>query len=532
MRNHESVPPNACGFAGTGCYPDPMTRLTALPTLLLTANLFAAGPRPADPPPDATPRPNVVLIIADDLGDGDLGCYGHPHVRTPNLDRLAAGGVKFTNAVLTTSSCSPSRSSILTGKYPHETDAEQLHWPLPAANETFSERLTDAGYFTAAVGKWHLGNAVKDRFDLVVEAGSGGFVLPTGPDGQPLAMTAGSNPSGCADWVPVLENRPRDKPFFLWLAALDPHRDYAPDTLPAPHAKVDPHTASDAVVPPFLPDEPAVRSDLALYMDEVTRLDGYVGAVLDELDRQGVADDTLVLFISDNGRPFPRCKTTLYDSGVKTPLLACWPGVTPAGSVCDRLVSSVDLSATILSVCGVNPLDDGRGVSFAPLLSEPRTPAGQWARGYAFAEKNWHDYDASGRAVRTERYKYIRNLDAEVPNTPPADAVRSPTFVTMVRMRQTGELMPGQAAIFTAPKPPEELYDLHADPHELTNLADDPDHADTLATLRDELDAWRSETHDPDPPLRSPDEFDRETGTVLPARARPRADKATMFPAP
>ena len=497
-----------------------MIRFAPFAALLLSANVFA----------EETPRPNVVLIIADDLGDGDLGCYGHPHVRTPNLDRLAADGVRFTNAVLTTSSCSPSRSSILTGKYPHETDAEQLHWPLPASNETFGERLSEAGYFTAAVGKWHLGNAVKDRFDLVVEAGSGGFVLPTGPDGTPREMTAGENPSGCADWVPVLKNRPRDRPFFLWLAALDPHRDYAPDTLPTPLTTGGPHDPADTTVPPFLPDTPAVRGDLALYMDEVTRLDGYVGAVLDELDRQGVADDTLVLFVSDNGRPFPRCKTTLYDSGVKTPLLARRPGVTPPGSTCERLVSAVDLSATILSVCGVDPLADGRGVSFAPLLSNPDTPAEDWARGFAFAEKNWHDYDASQRAVRTERFKYVRNLDAEVPNTPPADAVRSPTFVTMVRLRQAGKLTPEQASIFTAPKPAEELYDLAADPHELTNLADDPAHAGTLKTLREELDAWRAETHDPDPPLRSPDEFDREAGTVLPARARPRGDKATMFP--
>ena len=490
----------------------------------LFAALLLAPPAPAADAAD--PPPNVVLIIADDLGDGDLGCYGHPQIRTPNIDRLAAEGVRFTDAVLTISSCSPSRSSLLTGKYPHETDAEQLHWPLPARNETFSERLTEAGYFTAAVGKWHLGNQVKDRFDLVVEAGSGGFVLPTGPDGAPLEMTAGANPSGCADWVPVLKNRPRDKPFFLWLAALDPHRDYAADTLPDPHAPFAPHTAADAVVPPFLPDAPAVRRDLAAYMDEVTRLDGYVGAVLDELDRQGVADNTLVLFMSDNGRPFPRCKTTLYDSGVKTPLIARLPGATPPGTTCERLVSSVDVSATILDLCGAGPLEAGRGESFLPLMKGPAGPA---VRDFAFSEKNWHDYDASQRSVRTTDYKYIRNLAPELPNTPPADAVRSLTFQTMLQMRDAGELTAEQATIF-APGPAEELYDLTADPHELTNLAADPSHAAALAELRTELDRWREETADPSPPQRSPDEFDREKGTVLPARRRPRGDKATMFP--
>ncbi|NNJ28073.1 sulfatase family protein [Alienimonas chondri] len=467
---------------------------------------------------DAADPPNVVLIIADDLGDGDLGCRGHPHIRTPNIDRLATQGVRFTNAVLTISSCSPSRSSLLTGKYPHETDAEQLHWPLPASNETFSERLKAKGYFTAAVGKWHLGNAVKDRFDLVVEAGQGGFVLPTGPDGQPMKMTAGANPSGCEDWVPVLKNRPQDKPFFLWLAALDPHRAYEDDTIP------NPHTAADAVVPPFLPDVYGTRSDLAAYMDEVTRLDGYVGEVLAELDRQGVAENTLVIFMSDNGRPFPRCKTTLYDSGVKTPLIARLPGVTPAGTTSERLVSSVDVSATILDLCDAGPLKKGRGESFLPLLNDPAGPA---IREYAFSEKNWHDYDASQRSVRTTDYKYIHNLAPELPNTPPADAVRSPTFVAMRHLRES--LTPEQAAIFT-PGPAEELYDLSADPHELNNLAADPAHAAALNELRGALAQWRTDTADPSPPLRSPDEFDREEGTPLPARQRPRSNKATMFP--
>ena len=501
-----------------------MTPPTLRPALLaLACALPAAGAPAADAPAadGAGPPPNVVLFIADDLGDGDLGCDGHPHVKTPHIDRLAAGGVRFANAALTISSCSPSRASLLTGKYPHETDAEQLHWPLPAFNETFSERLKAAGYFTAAVGKWHLGDAVKDRFDLVVEAGSGGFVLPTGPDGAPREMTAGANPSGCADWAPVLKNRPRDRPFCLWLAALDPHRDYRPGTIP------EPHDGSDAVVPPFLPDVPAVRGDLAMYLDEVSRLDTYVGRVLDELDRQGVAGNTLVLFMSDNGRPFPRCKTTLYDSGIKTPLIARLPGAAPAGATCDRLVSSVDVSATILDLCEAGPLGDGRGVSFLPLLKNPAGPA---TRTHAFAERNWHDYDASQRAVRTTRWKYIRNLDAAVPNTPPADAVRSPTFAAMKRLRAAGKLTPAQAAIFAAPKPAEELYDLGADPYELHNLAADPTHASTLTDLRATLDAWRAETADPSPPLRSPDEFDRLEGAPLPARERPRADKAALFP--
>ena len=249
-------------------------------------------------------RPNVILIIADDMGREDCGAYGHPAIRTPNLDKLAREGMRFDRAFVTASSCSPSRSSLITGRYPHRTGAEELHQPLPRGQVTFVEKLKAAGYWTAAAGKWHLGNAVKDRFDVVREAGTAGFQLPSGPNRKPKArMTAdgaGSIQSGCDQWVPVLRDRPRDKPFFLWLAAFDPHRDYQEGTIPRPHRP------EDVVVPPYLPDLPEVRKDLALYYDEIARLDHYVGEVLAELERQGEAGNTIVLFLSDNGRPFPR----------------------------------------------------------------------------------------------------------------------------------------------------------------------------------------------------------------------------------
>jgi len=134
--------------------------------------------------PAADERPNIVLIIADDMNWDDCGAYGHPHIRTPNIDRLAAEGMKFERAYLTASSCSPSRSSIITGRYPHNTGAEQLHWPLPGESRTFVEELKASGYYTAAAGKWHLGDAVRNRFDVVHEASMAGFILPTpGADG-------------------------------------------------------------------------------------------------------------------------------------------------------------------------------------------------------------------------------------------------------------------------------------------------------------------------------------------------------------
>jgi N-sulfoglucosamine sulfohydrolase len=180
------------------------------------------------------PPPNVVLIIADDMAWDDCGAYGNPKVRTPHIDRLAREGMRFDRAFVTASSCSPSRSSILTGRYPHNTEAEELHWPLPPEQVTFVEKLKASGYWTAAAGKWHLGNAIKDRFHVVREAGASGFQLGTGKNVQARMSAEGSGAaqSGCDQWVPALRDRPRDKPFFLWLAALDPHRDYQPGTIP------------------------------------------------------------------------------------------------------------------------------------------------------------------------------------------------------------------------------------------------------------------------------------------------------------
>ena len=467
----------------------------------------------------APSRPNFILFIADDMAWEDCGAYGNKAVRTPNLDRLAREGMRFDRAFVTASSCSPSRSSLLTGRYPHSTDAEQLHWPLPKAQLTLAEKLKAAGYWTAAAGKWHLGNEVKDRFDVVHEAGTGGFQLQVGVDGKVKKMIAEKDESGCGQWVSTLQARPKDKPFFLWLAALDPHRDYQPNSVP------NPHRPADVVVPPYLPDAPDTRRDLALYYDEITRLDGFIGQVLAELERQGAAENTVILFISDNGRAFPRCKTTLYDSGIRTPLLVRWPAKVKPGGVCGSLVSTVDFGPTFLELVGLPAPSSFQGKSLAPLLTNPTARV----REHIFAEHNWHDYDAHKRAVRSERFKYIRNFDADLPNTPPADAVRSLTFQEMRRLRDAGKLSPAQLMPFQRPKPAEELYDVSADPHELRNLAGDPKHAATLAQLRAALATWQVETSDLASGVRAKDEFDRETGDPLPNRQRPRPTKAQLL---
>ncbi len=429
-------------------------------------------------------RPNFLVIIADDMACEDCGAYGHPHIKTPNIDQLAREGMLFERAFLTCSSCSPSRTSLLTGRYPHATGAAELHQPVPPDQVLVTTPLREAGYFTAAAGKWHLGAHVKSQFDVVREGGG----------------------DGAYDyWLPVLNERPKDKPFFIWLATTDPHRPYGPNRIPKPH------TPEDVIVPPYLPDVPEVREDLALYYDEIGRLDTWVGRVRGELIAQGVWDRTMVIFLSDNGRPFPRCKTTVLDSGVRTPLIIRFPGRIPAGSVSPRLVSAVDLAPTILELAGIKPGPSFQGLSFAKLLDDPTAKI----RDYVFSEHNWHDYQAYERSVRNERYLLIKNWLPQLPRTPPADAVRSPTYDAMKRLRDEGKLTPGQMEPFMVPRPEVELYDCENDPHNLTNLADRPEYATVKSELLKALQAWREQTGDSLPNRLTPDKFDRETGKPL-----------------
>jgi len=431
------------------------------------------------PVASAAERPNFVVFIADDMAWNDCGAYGHSKIRTPYVDQLARDGLRFDNAFLTCSSCSPSRSSMITGRYPHNTGAEQLHLPLPGQQVTFVERLKASGYYTASAGKWHLGKATMPKFDFV---------------------TAKMN-----QWVKTLQERPRDKPFFCWFAFTDPHRGYQKNTIPMPHKP------SDAIVPPFLPDNIETRRDLAAYYDEIARLDGVVGACVKELEKQNATRETVIVFLSDNGRPFPRCKTTVLDSGIKTPWIVKWPGRAKPGTTTDSLISSIDLAPTVLELAGVKIGPTFQGKSFASILSDPKAAT----RQYVFAEHNWHDFDDHQRAVRSSRFKYIRNSYTDIPLTPPADAVRSPTYNSMLTLHASGKLPKSQSICFAAPRPAEELYDLAADSYEMKNLAGDPAYAKTLTELRGVLDGWSKRTDDVVPQKRRPDGFHRVTGERL-----------------
>jgi N-sulfoglucosamine sulfohydrolase len=485
--------------------------------LLLLISVILSGV--GSPSAVAQAKPNLVLIIADDMNWDDCGAYGHPAIRTPNIDRLATEGLLFRHAYLTTNSCSPSRSSILTGKYPHNTGAEQLHWPLPKGSRTFAAELGRLGYYTAAAGKWHLGDDVRNHFSRIYEASTAGFVLPSGEDGVPPKMIA-AQPSGCEDWEQALEDRPRDKPFFMWLAALDPHREYKDGALDPPHS------AEDVIVPPHLPDTADVREDLRLYYDEIGRLDMYVGKVLAKLDEQKVADNTLILFISDNGRPFPRDKTSLYDGGIRTPWIVRWPWKIKPAQTTDALVSAVDIAPTFLELAGGASALTTEGMSFTKVLHDP----GSTLREYAFGEDHWHDYEDHARCVTTQRYKLIRNDYRDLAATPSADAGRGLSWQDMLKLKRADQLTKAQQACFLAPRPAWELYDLQRDPGELQNRIDDPAYNSVRERLTGALAKWTDKTGDFLPSRRTPDEFDRITGEPdHSVRVRPRPSKLQMF---
>ena len=429
--------------------------------LLLTALASGAVAQPT----------NILIFIADDQGEGDLSIYGHRSLRTPNIDRLGHEGLRFDNAFLTISSCSPSRSSILTGRYPHSTGAEDLHMPLPADQQTIARRLRAEDYYNMAVGKWHLGDAEKKHWDVVVDC-----------PGRETGVQA----------VKALSERPQERPFFFWVASKDPHRPFDENAITKPH---DP---ADVVVPPYLPDHPLVRRDLALYYDEVTRFDSHVGEIVAELERQEVLDKTLIVYMSDNGMPFPRAKTTLYDAGIRTPMLVRLPGTVPAGSVQKGLFSVVDLAPTLLDVAGYE-LDSTQGMSRADMFRDAQAP-GPHA---IYAEANWHDFEQFTRAVRTERFLLIRNYYWQKPLWNSVDSINSITWKGYLQMQRLGRLTEAQEFIFLEPRPYEELYDLQVDPVSLRNVAGNASYRVELNRLRALLDNWRV-----------------ETGDVMPARPR------------
>jgi N-sulfoglucosamine sulfohydrolase len=239
-------------------------------------------------------------------------------------------------------------------------------------------------------------------------------------------------------------------------------------------------------------------------------MDSYMGEVMAELKNQGVDENTLVIYISDNGRPFPRAKTRMYDSGIKTPFIVRWPAKLKKGTT-EALVSSIDIAPTFCELAGAYISETFQGFSFVPVLENYKNET----RAYIASEHNWHDYQAHERAVRNHKYLYIRNAFPELNASPPADAVRSITYQEMIKMYKAGELNENQLDCFIEPRTAEELYDVVNDPYQLHNLAENPEYAEALDKMRKLLEHWIIEFDDKIRENPSPDTFDRWTGERL-----------------
>lgn len=411
------------------------------------------------PPPD---QPNILLIICHDLGR-HLPCYGVPGLETPNIDRLAAAGAMCTRYFATAPLCSPSRGCLLTGCYPHTNGLMGLvnrGWDMPDHTPTLAQLLRDAGYVSYLFGLHH---EKKDPRRMGYD-----HVPPArGPNHAETVLPS------VAEFLHGAREATRGSPFLAVAGLSEVHRPF----------KQERYTAADpaaVAVPAYLPDHPGVREDLADLAGLVHAVDDALGTVLDALTDTGLDRRTLVLLTTDHGIAFPRAKSTLYDAGIGTALLARWPGVIPSGAAVDALLSNVDLLPTLLAAAGREIPAHVQGRSFWPLL------LGEAGTGdeAVFAEKTYHDAYDPKRAVRTDRWKYIRNFEPGPELVLPADIAASPSAAAV-------------ADVAERPRADEELYDLQADAWERHNLAQDLKHGATVGEMRGRLLRWMEETGDP-----------------------------------
>ena len=430
----------------------------------------------------ATSRPNIVLILSDDHSYPFLGCYGDLVLRTPNFDRFAASGMRFDRGFTTAPQCVPSRTSLLTGRSPIAARMGRFNAPLPPDIPTLPEWLRPMNYYTGICRRhFHLDGS------------------PVGPVSEKLygAMRTFDRRVDFLDLDSpraetrnkldaFFEQRPKDRPFFLWVNFNDPHHPWDRNALsPA-------HDPAKIPIPRYLPDLPGVRGDLARYYDEIGRMDEEFQWVLDALDRRGLAANTLVLFMGDNGLAFPSGKGSLHDPGLHVPLLVRWPGVVKPGTVTRELISGEDIPVTLLAAAGGVAPKECTGRSFLPLL---RSESYQ-GRDYIFGERSTHSaptvYDekttAAGwdlsRCIRSQRYKLIYNCTPHM-RYEPVNSAGEAYWREMVAAHERGQLAREFETLYFNPKRPIiELYDLEKDPAELTNLAGRPEMAEIERELK------------------------------------------------
>ena len=483
-------------------------------------------------------RPNILLIMADDMGYSDIGCYGSEIV-TPNIDRLAANGLSFRNFYNNAKSC-PTRASLLTGLYNHEAgmgsgamNAYEVIKPGPYQGflnknrVTIAEVLKSAGYATYMSGKWHLGERKEvwplqrgfDKYFGLISGVSSYFEIVQEPT---LRVMANGNES----WNPPPDNfymtqalsdtavaylkshfkNEKKKPFFLYFCTDDPHRSLPFDSWPGPnpfgnrkegYPGVTPvvFDPDSVIVPYFLPDIPACRAELAQYYQAISRLDQGVGKLISFLKDADKYENTLIIYISDNGIAFPGAKTTLYDPGMKLPCIVKLPVEENKGKLTDAMVSWVDITPTILDYAGGLPSDNEfQGRSFKKILENPGK-IDDWDEVYA--SHSFHEITMyyPMRVVRTKKFKMIWNIAYKLDYPFAWDLYESSTWQGL---RAIGSIYLGTRMIENFIHRAEfELYDLENDPEELVNLSSVPHYAGILEALKVKIKDFQKRTGDP-----------------------------------
>ena len=441
-------------------------------------------------------RPNVLLVLSDDHSVPHVGAYGDLNCQrlnlTPSLDAFAAQGMRFTRAYTASPQCAPSRTAIFAGRSPIGMAATRFGQPARAGTPLMTDLLRAAGYWVGLDGRHqHLDGQINDPPHVIAaqeEKGVRGaqfesrfdhFVRGARTKGEALARVP-------ALFGSVLDKVPAGKPFFLYFGFSQPHRPWGDD-----HEGINP---AELKLPADWPDLPEVQLDYARYLAELRDLDTGFGSIMNVLEQRGLAKNTLVIFMGDNGEALLRGKGTLHTRGLNVPLMVRWPALVRSGSVSDRLISGEDLAPTILRAAGLAPDQGMTGQDFTPLL------LGQSFAGRAqvFAERGWHfgpitrtdGFDLS-RSVVTPRYNFIYNAIPERSYTPVDMATRNVAWDATKAAHAAGRLRPEHARIyFQNPRPVFELYDLENDPFELNNLAGQASVSAIEQDLRERLDRW------------------------------------------
>lgn len=457
-------------------------RWAALCGLVWVGGVFALASNSARGETNGTAgeRPNVLWISVEDMSP-NLGCYGDRQARTPRIDAFAKEGVRYTGAFATAPVCSPSRSCLITGMYATSLGTQRLRsqFPIPASFLPFTAALRAAGYYCS--------NNVKTDYNV---ANEGAFV-----------RAAWDDSSDQAHW----RGRKAGQPFFSVFNLMTTHQSRSsawPEEqfereVGALLAAEERHDPAGTALPPFYPDTAEARRAWARYHDCIAVMDKQMGAILDQLQADGLAESTIVFFFSDHGMGMPRGKRCLFDSGLHVPLLvrtpARWAKLAggTAGSTSERLVSFVDFAPTVLSLGGIRGADHLQGEAFlGALAGEPRK--------YVFGARDRVDeaFDVA-RSVRDERWLYIRNFMPHLPWMQPEGYSDTSAFRRELKKLAAAGTLSGGAMTFAAPRRArEELYDTVADPFQLHNLAEREQHAGELTRLRAALRQWQLATRD------------------------------------